>query len=128
MKEPIKVMIVEDEQDICILLSLLLKEKNLAPSCSNTIAAAKKDLANIQPSLLFLDNRLPDGSGIDFITDVKHDFPFTKIIVMTAHNSAGDIEVAMSRGADYFISKPFNSAIIRSTIDDLNLEASVKNY
>ena len=118
---PLNAMIVEDEKELCLLLSLVLIQKNLNPSCAYTIAEAKKNIEKINPFVLFLDNRLPDGFGIDFISVVKHDFPSTKIIMMTAHNSLQDIQNAMNSGADYFISKPFNSTIIKNTIDLLKL-------
>jgi DNA-binding NarL/FixJ family response regulator len=66
---------------------------------------------------LFLDNCLPDGYGIDFITEVKDSLPSTKIVMMTAHNTAPDINKAMENGADFFISKPFTPDIIKNTID-----------
>ncbi len=109
-------MIVEDEQDLCFLLSLVLIQHNLNPSCANCIADAKKLIDTIDPSVLFLDNRLPDGYGIDFITKVKHDHPATKIVMITAHDSKKDIESALQNGADCFISKPFNSRTISRTI------------
>ena len=118
---PLNAMIVEDEKEICFLLSLVLRQKNLKPSCAYSIAEAKKNINSIKPSILFLDNRLPDGYGIDFISQVKHDFPFTRIVMMTAHNSPEDIRNAKNRGADYFISKPFNASVIKTTIDLLNL-------
>ncbi|MDQ2718922.1 MAG: response regulator [Bacteroidota bacterium] len=118
---PLNAMIVEDEKELCFLLSLVLIQKNLNPSCAYSIAEAKKNLEKIRPSVLFLDNRLPDGYGIDFISVIKHDFPSTKIVMMTAHNSPNDIQSALQRGADFFISKPFNSAIIKNTIDLLKL-------
>ena len=90
----------------------VLRQKNLKPSCAYSIAEAKKNINSIKPSVLFLDNRLPDGYGIDFISQVKQDFPLTRIVMMTAHNSPEDIRKAKNRGADYFISKPFNASII----------------
>jgi len=112
-------MIVEDEKDLCFLLSLILKQKNLNPSCVYTIADAKKSIEKINPFILFLDNRLPDGYGIDYICEVKKNHPSIKIVMITAHNTSQDIQNAMKRGADFFISKPFNSAIIRNTIDQI---------
>ena len=110
-------MIVEDEKDICFLLSFLLKQKKLNPSCANTIADAKQKIGTIKPSVLFLDNSLPDGFGIDFICEVKENLPATKIVMITAHNSAHEINTAKKNGADYFISKPFTTEIIKNTID-----------
>lgn len=114
-------MIVEDEEELCFLLSLVLIQKNLNPSCAYTIAEAKKKIGDIKPSVLFLDNHLPDGLGIDLISDIKIHSPSTKIIMMTAHNSSQDIDRALESGADYFISKPFSSSTIRNTIDLLKL-------
>lgn len=122
---PLNAMIVEDEREICFLLSLVLKQKNLKPTCAYSIAEAKMNINAIRPSVLFLDNRLPDGYGIDFISQVKHDFPRTRIVMMTAHNSPEDMRKAKIRGADYFISKPFNSSVIKNTIDLLNLGKTV---
>ena len=119
---PLNAMIVEDEKELCFLLSIVLKQKNLKPSCAYSIAEAKSCINSIRPSVVFLDNRLPDGYGVDYISQVKREFPYTRIVMMTAHNSPEDIREAKDRGADYFISKPFNSSIIKSTIDLLNLD------
>jgi DNA-binding response OmpR family regulator len=67
-----------------------------------------------------LDNHLPDGSGSDFIGQAKKLNPNAKIVMITAHDSATEINAAFSKGADYFISKPFNSAAIKTTIDFLS--------
>ena len=116
---PINAMIVEDERDLAMLLSMVLKQKNLKPSCAYSIADAKKTINEVQPSLLFLDNCLPDGYGIDFIREIKLKSPYTKIVMMTAHNSSADKNTALKNGADYFISKPFNTTAIKNTIDSL---------
>ena len=116
---PLNAMIVEDERDLCLLLSMVLKQKNLNPSCVNSIAEAKRTIDHVNPSVLFLDNKLPDGYGIDFISEVKTKSPYTKIVMMTAHNSSADQNRAIKNGADYFISKPFSSLVIKNTIDHL---------
>lgn len=113
-------MIVDDEEELCFLLSLLLKQYNLVPICANSIAEAKYKIKRTHLTMLFLDNRLPDGLGIDLINEIKLYSPTTKIIMMTAHNSSQDIEKAFQRGADYFISKPFNSRTIQHTIEEIN--------
>lgn len=114
---PLNAVIVEDEVDLCFLLSMVLKQKNLNPSCAYTLADAKKTIKRVNPSVLFLDNCLPDGYGIDFITEVKDSSPQTKIVMITAHTSADDKDKAIENGADYFISKPFTPEVIKNTID-----------
>src|SRR4051812_45180128 len=81
----LKVLIIDDEIDICYLLSGILKQKKLKTSYVNSLSAAEVALRNDPPSLIFLDNHLPDGFGLDFIGYIKDNYPRTKIIMITAH-------------------------------------------
>jgi two-component system OmpR family response regulator len=114
-----KVLIVDDEVDICNLLSWILKQKNLAATYVNTLSDAQAALKKDVPSILFLDNYLPDGFGVEFIQFVKENYPATKIIMITAHDSFSEKQKALNKGADFFISKPFTKALINETIDNL---------
>jgi two-component system, OmpR family, response regulator len=115
----LKVLIVDDEIDICFLLSGMLRQRDLRPSYVNTISDAQIALGEEQPSLLFLDNHLPDGYGLDFIRYVKSKYPETRIIMITAHDSPEDRRKAANEGADYFLSKPFTRNQINSLLDNL---------
>jgi len=117
--KPIEVLIIEDEEDICYLLSGILKKKNLHTLCVTSLFDAKKVLSEQNPDILFIDNHLPDGFGVDFISVIKQDHPFTKIIMITAHNTSDDRARALKQGADYFIGKPFTSETITTTVDIL---------
>ncbi len=111
-----KAMIIEDEKDLCYLLSLVLKQNDMQSDCVYSISEANQTIRQLMPSIVFLDNHLPDGYGSDFIATVKDINPAAKIIMITAFDSKEDIDIALSRGADYFISKPFNSKRIKATI------------
>jgi len=120
-QEKYDALIVEDEKDLCFLLSLILRQKGINPLCINTIREAKVCIKRESPDILFLDNHLTDGSGIDFILEMKKHNPQTKIVMITAHNSAMDREKALINGADYFISKPFNMETIINILNSLYL-------
>ncbi len=115
----LEVLIIDDELDICYLLSGILKQKKLRTSYVNSLADAKLALKNDPPGILFLDNHLPDGFGLDFIHYIKLNCPETKIIMITAHDSAADRKKAFMEGADYFLSKPFTKELIYSTLDKI---------
>ena len=116
----LKVLIVDDELDICYLLGGILKQKKLKTSYVNTLSDAETAIKSDPPEILFLDNHLPDGFGLDFIRYVKINAPSTKIIMITAHDSAAERNKAYAEGVDFFISKPFNRDTIYSTIDQLS--------
>lgn len=114
-----KVLIVDDELDICYLLSGLLKQRNFSTGFVNTISNAVVALQTDTPSLLFLDNHLPDGFGLDFIPFIKKNYPDIKIIMITAHDGAAERKMAYNGGVDLFIAKPLSRKMINDAIDKL---------
>lgn len=115
----LKVLIIDDETDICYLLSTLLKQKNLETEYVNTLTNAALALKNEIPEIIFLDNHLPDGQGMNFISFIKSNYPSVKIVMITAHDTAADRILALKRGADYFIGKPFTRDIIYKTVEKI---------
>ncbi len=115
----LKVLIIDDETDICYLLSTLLKQKNLDSDYVNTLTDAALALKKDTPEIIFLDNHLPDGLGMNFIEYIKSHYPSIKIVMITAHDTFADRQRAMKEGADYFIGKPFTRDMIYQTVDQL---------
>lgn len=113
----VKALIIDDETDICYLLSRLLKQKNYETSFVNTLTAANDALKAEHPEIIFLDNHLPDGLGMNYLLYIKENYPKSKIVMITAHDSVDDREKAMNNGADFFIGKPFTSDLIYEAVD-----------
>jgi two-component system OmpR family response regulator len=117
MTDTIKVLIVDDELDICYLLSSLLKQRNFVTGFVNTISDAVNALKTDTPDILFLDNHLPDGFGLDFIPHIKQNYPGVKVIMITAHDGAVERKKAHDGGVDLFVAKPLNRKLINDAID-----------
>jgi len=115
----LKALIIDDETDICYLLSKLLKQENLETTYVNTLSDATLALNTNHPEIIFLDNHLPDGLGLNFLKFIKGCCPETKIVMITAHDMTADKQRAISEGADSFIGKPFTRSIIHSTVEKL---------
>lgn len=118
-KAACKILIVDDEGDVCYLLSKLLKNRDMAHEQVNTLAQAEILLKEDTPDIIFLDHNLPDGLGINFISLVKDTYPKIKIVMITAHDSTIIKNRALKKGADCFITKPFTSEQIYNCIDKL---------
>jgi two-component system, OmpR family, response regulator len=101
-----KVLIVEDEGDMCLLLNILLNGKEMELDHVKTLSAAEEYLQQEQPAVILLDNRLPDGFGIDFIAHIKQNYPAVKIIMISGFDGSAK-DVALENGADIFLEKPF---------------------
>jgi two-component system OmpR family response regulator len=114
-----KVLIVDDELDICYLLSSILKQHSFKTGFVNSLSDAIVALQTDTPTLLFLDNHLPDGFGLDFIPYVKKNYPEMKVIMITAHDGAAERKIAYNGGADLFVAKPLSRKLIDDAIDKL---------
>ena len=112
-----KILIVDDEMDICYLLTGILRRKNFTTHYVNTLSDAAIALKKELPSLIFLDNLLPDGFGMDFIHFIKQHYPSIKVVMVTAHDTPSDRQKAFTEGADFFIGKPFTRDMINCTVE-----------
>jgi two-component system OmpR family response regulator len=114
-------LIIDDETDICYLLKGILRHKNIEADHATSLAEGEQLLQQYKynPAVIFLDNYLPDGLGIDHIRHIKREYPFSKIVMITAHDSSADREKAYNEGVDFFIGKPFTRDIIFKTLEKI---------
>ncbi|MBS1664546.1 MAG: response regulator [Bacteroidetes bacterium] len=113
-----KILVIEDEGDMCLLLELLLTARNVNVNHAKTLSQAQECLKLEQPDLVLLDNRLPDGFGVDFIDHIKKNYPDVKIVLITGVDRAIQ-DFALEAGADTFLSKPFTRQQLHHCVDDL---------
>jgi len=124
MEKAVKVLIVDDEKDVCFLLSTILKTRNMQTICVNSINEARSELLKDDPAVIFLDNHLPDGFGLHFIDEIRTLRPNIKIVMITAYDTNTDKDKAYLAGVDFFIGKPFTRDNIFSAVESLvNLNA-----
>ena len=110
-----KMLVVEDQGETCLILDLILADRKFELNYVNNLLDADEYLSKNKPSIIILDNKLPDGFGVDFITYVKKKYPKIKIIMISGFSTARD--VAMENGADAFLEKPFSMDNVNDAID-----------
>jgi len=110
-----KMLVVEDQGETCLLLDLILSDRKFEMDYVNNLLDADEYLQKNKPSMIILDNKLPDGFGVDFISYVKQKYPTIKIIMISGFSTARD--VAMENGADAFLEKPFSKKNVNDAID-----------
>lgn len=117
MKE--SVLIIDDEIDICFLVSHMLRKKQYPVSFANSLEEGLQKMDSLLPSILFLDINLPDGSGLDQIKIIKARFPHIKIVMISAYDGTNERMKARQEGADHFIGKPLNKELIYAALEAL---------
>ena len=113
-----KVLIIEDEGDMCLLLNIMLNGKEMEVEHVKNLSAAEEYLQQEQPAVVILDNKLPDGFGIDFISFIKKNYPAIKIIMISGFDGSAK-DVALENGADIFLEKPFTKDQLFQSIKEL---------
>src|SRR6185503_18197468 len=93
-----KILIIEDEGEMCLVLNLLLNQEEMELDHVKNLLDADEYLKREQPRIVILDNKLPDGFGVDFITFLKKNYPAIKIIMISGFD-ASVRDVALYNGA-----------------------------
>ena|SRR5215469_16648640 len=112
-----KILVIEDEGQIGLALNLILAERKFETDYVNSLLSASEYLETNKPSVIILDNKLPDGFGVDFISYIRKKHPSIKIIMISGLRAARDI--ALENGADMFLEKPFSMDEITGAIDSV---------
>ena len=114
-----RVLIVDDEPDICLLLRRLLIKFNLNVDYAYNITNGLEMVRDHEPGIVFLDMNLPDGNGLDFISKFKHDDKSSIIVMISAYDTPADRSKAFGLGVNYFLSKPFTQNQVIDIISEL---------
>lgn len=111
-----RVLIVDDEAFIRIALAEALRSWNYEPLEAAKVSEAISVFEESEPSVVLLDIDLPDGSGLDLLTDIKKRRPETIVVMITGSVDAPDVVSALRGGAYDFIGKPVRLEELRVTL------------
>ena len=116
-----RVLIVDDEADICLLLSGLLRRLGYQPTCAHFIEEGRQCLHTQKFDAIFLDLNLPDGLGFDLLPFIKEDQIDAKVIMISAFDGQAERRRATEQGADYFIGKPFTRRSVEMALQTIQV-------
>ncbi|MBJ6985308.1 sigma-54 dependent transcriptional regulator [Luteimonas sp. MC1750] len=116
MTEARSALIVDDEHDIRELLVLTLGRMGLRTDTAASLGTARQMLAQNRYDLCLTDMRLPDGSGLELISDITTRFPETPVAMITAYGNVEAAVEALKAGAFDFVSKPVDINVLRGLV------------
>lgn len=116
-----RILILDDEKEICFLLSALLRQMGYVTDQAYTIEQAIKKFDNNTYDLVFLDLNLPDGLGYHLVPLIKKHNHLSKIVMISAHDGMlKQLENEME-DIDFYIYKPFNQKKISEALKQLHM-------
>jgi len=110
------VLVVDDEPDLCELLSITLQRMDLDPRTAGTVGAAQRMLKTERYDLCLTDMQLPDGDGLELVKWIQQYAPTVPVAVITAHGNMETAVRALKLGAFDFVSKPLDLAGLRKLV------------
>jgi len=111
------ILIVDDDENMNFALSETLRRKNYSIDTALSYLEAKEKINFFNYPMVITDVRMPDGSGIDLVSEIKKKNPGTKIIVITAYGKIEDAVTALKNGAEDYILKPFPAEKILKQVE-----------
>ena len=110
------ILLVDNETDFCDLIGNALDKQGFKVIVAHTLASAITQLKTYNPSIILLDQNLPDGLGIDFIGENKSTLENKNIILISANPSTELRETAMKLGVFDFLSKPLPPSALNKVV------------
>jgi two-component system response regulator AtoC len=103
------ILVVDDQESIRHFVGKALGDEGYTVQTTGSLREARQVLEHDVPDLGIFDVKLPDGTGIDLLREVKRAHPEIPIILMTAFGEVETAVEAMSAGAYWFVKKPFQN-------------------
>ncbi len=110
------ILVIDDDRQIRRVLAETLRSWDYEPSEAGSLSEARKIFAKEEPKIVLLDIDLPDGSGLDFLSEIKELHPETIVVMITGNVDVKSTIAALRGGAHDFIGKPIQLEELRVTI------------
>src|SRR6185437_16559727 len=108
MRQEKKILIFDDNQELLELCTIILEEIGYQIKTSSTSNEVERQVSDFGPDIIFMDNWLPDVSGVEATKQLKSNSQLRHIPVIYFSANNNIVELAKEAGADDFISKPFD--------------------
>ncbi|MGI6011532.1 MAG: response regulator transcription factor [Ruminococcus sp.] len=110
-----KILIVEDDAGLGKGIMMALREEGLSFTLCHELGRARELFEKDKYDLVILDLNLPDGSGLEFLKEIRQESK-TPVIILTANDMETDIVMGLETGADDYVTKPFSLMVLRARV------------
>ena len=117
MNQPLA-LVIDDEPDICELLTLTLGRMDIRTETAMDVAGAKALLDKHDFDICLTDMRLPDGDGLELVKWIQSNVAGLPVAVITAHGNVETAVQALKLGAFDFVSKPLDLGNLRTIVSN----------
>lgn len=120
------ILIVEDNSALSIGIALALNDEKTDVFKAKNLKVAREYLMEKELDLILLDLNLPDGSGLDFLVELRKTSN-VPVIILTANDMETDIVTGLELGANDYVTKPFSLMVLRARVNVNLRNKTLKN-
>lgn len=124
------IWIIDDDKSIRWVFEKALARTDLEFKTFASVAEALNALEHEQPQVVVSDIRMPNGSGLDFLSEIKQKYPDIPVIIMTAYSDLESAVAAFQGGAFEYLAKPFDVDqaidVIKRAVDESTRQTTEK--
>ena len=114
-----KILVIEDEASMQEIIKETLEKEKYVVESATTYDSALDKIISFEYDCILLDITLPDGSGLDLLTELKALNKTSNVIIISAKNSIDDKVSGLNLGADDYLIKPFHIAELTARVKSI---------
>ncbi len=112
------IMLVEDNQKVQEFNKKMLESEGYIVVTVNTLSAAREELKQKTPDIIVLDIGMPDGSGVDFLNEIRKRLS-VPVLMLSGYNQSEDIVKCFQVGCDDYLTKPYSFDVLLVRLEKL---------
>ncbi|MGE5224766.1 MAG: response regulator [Omnitrophica WOR_2 bacterium] len=113
-----KILIIDDEPNICETMSMILKRAGYITSVAMNAQEGLRQIKSQNFHLVLLDINMPFVSGMQILPEIKRHLPELLVMILTGYGSPEIQDAALCLGVNGFLHKPIEPSILLSKIKD----------
>ena len=110
-------LVVDDDPLVCESLASVIQHMGHAPHCAHTVSEAIQKVRTGSFDIVFCDVRMPDGSGLDILPELKASQASPEVIIITGFGDPHGAELAIKKGAWDYVEKPLSAKEVTLSIN-----------
>jgi len=109
-------LVIDDDPLICDSLSLVIQRMGHTARCARTVSEAIDNIQTESFDIVFCDVRMPDGSGLEILPEIRESPAAPEVIIMTGFGDPHGAELAIKKGAWDYVEKPLSAKEVTLSI------------
>lgn len=122
MPDKASILVIDDEENLRRTLAIILQRAGYEVITAGTVREARQKLEVSACDLAFLDLMLPDTNGLDFLPELRDQYPNMPVVILTAHDRLDSAIEALRNGAWDYMLKPVDPPMIIQRVKEILAE------